>query len=229
MTELTAPHPELSFAITGTAPLFLRAQEALLRSLIASCLVAFVVITVVLVVLLRDIPAGLWAMAPNLAPVMLGFGWVSAARIPIDVGTMITASAALGIAIDGSVHLITWFQEERRRGQPRDASIQQALSKCGPALWQATMVIALGMGMMSGADLLLISRFGWLMALLVGLALAGDVLLLPALLAGPLGRRIELAEERRRRDRSSPPRELIAVERDRAPGVPLLDGDERMI
>ena len=39
-----------------------------------------------------------------------------------------------------------------------------------------------------GADLLLVSRFGALMAILVATALIGDLILLPALLAGPLGR-----------------------------------------
>jgi hypothetical protein len=39
--------------------------------------------------------------------------------------------------------------------------------------------------------LLLASRFGWLMAALIMTALAGDLYLLPALLAGPLGTLIE--------------------------------------
>ena len=38
------------------------------------------------------------------------------------------------------------------------------------------------------ADLLLVSRFGGIMAVLVATALIGDLILLPALLAGPLGR-----------------------------------------
>jgi len=37
------------------------------------------------------------------------------------------------------------------------------------------------------ADLLLISRFGWMMAALIGAALLTNIVLLPALLAGPLG------------------------------------------
>jgi hypothetical protein len=45
-------------------------------------------------------------------------------------------------------------------------------------------------------DLLLISRFGWIMAALVAAALWGDAVLLPALLAGPLGAVLESAAGR---------------------------------
>jgi hypothetical protein len=41
------------------------------------------------------------------------------------------------------------------------------------------------------ADLLLISRFGWLMGALIAAALIGDIFMTPALLAGMLGRIIQ--------------------------------------
>jgi hypothetical protein len=53
--------------------------------------------------------------------------------------------------------------------------------------------------MLYSAELLLVSRFGWLMAALIGAALFADLILLPALLAGPLGTIIErtIAESER--------------------------------
>ena len=57
--------------------------------------------------------------------------------------------------------------------------------------------------MLAWADLLLVQRFGWLMASLVGTALLADLVLLPALLAGPLGSLL-LKSERRRQ--AEPPR-----------------------
>jgi len=41
--------------------------------------------------------------------------------------------------------------------------------------------------MLYPADLLLISRFGWLMAAIIAVAVAGDIVFLPALLGGSLG------------------------------------------
>ena len=54
-------------------------------------------------------------------------------------------------------------------------------------MWQTSLAVGLGLLMLAPAELLLISRFGWLMAALIGAALISNVVLLAALLAGPLG------------------------------------------
>ena len=54
-------------------------------------------------------------------------------------------------------------------------------------MWQTSLAVGLGLLMLAPAELLLISRFGWLMAALIGAALIANVVLLAALLSGPLG------------------------------------------
>ena len=53
------------------------------------------------------------------------------------------------------------------------------------------MAVGIGLLMLYSAELLLVSRFGWLMAALIAAALVADLVMLPALLAGPLGTLIE--------------------------------------
>ncbi|MEW4489763.1 MMPL family transporter [Thalassoglobus sp. JC818] len=179
------------YLVTGMVPLFLRTQQAVLESLINSFALAFGVIAIVMIGVLRNPISGVLAMLPNLFPVGVVFGLVAWMGIPVDIGTMITASVALGIAIDGTLHLLTWFQDGIRQGCSREDSIVLALQHSGPAMWQTSASIALGIVMLSGAELLLISRFGLLMAGLVGMALIADVILLPALLGGMMGKIIE--------------------------------------
>ena len=189
----------VTYVVTGMLPLFLRTQEAVLESLIESFALAFALIAVVMMFVLRSVLAGLLTMLPNLMPIGLVFGLISWAGMSVDIGTMITASVALGIAVDGTLHLLTWFQDGIDRGMTRSEAIAQGLGHCGPAMWQTSASIALAMLMLGGAELLLISRFGWLMAALIGAALIGDVIFLPALLGGPLGAVIE-RQVRKRRD-----------------------------
>jgi predicted RND superfamily exporter protein len=188
--EVAQEH-NVQFVLTGMIPLFLRTQEALLTSLIQSFVLAFGLIALIMIVLLKHPVSGLLAMLPNIYPVGIVFGLVAWAAIPVDIGTMITASVALGIAIDGTLHLITWFQEGIRDGLSREEAVIKSLKHCGPAMWQTSAAISIGMVLLFGADLLLISRFGWLMAGLVMVALIGDIVLLPALLAGWMGAIIE--------------------------------------
>jgi predicted RND superfamily exporter protein len=184
-------HAGTDHVVTGMVPVFLRTQQAVLDSLIRSFGLAFAVIAVVMMIVLRNPLAGLLAMLPNLLPVGVVFGLVSWARMPVDMGTMITASVALGIAVDGTLHLLTWFQDAIRDGRTRSEAIQRALAHCGPAMWQTSAAVSIGLLMLAPAELLLIHRFGWLMAALIAAALVADIVFLPALLAGPLGALLE--------------------------------------
>lgn len=184
-------HAGVDHLVTGMVPFFLRTQEAVLDSLIRSFGLAFAVIGLVMIGLLKHPVSGLLSMLPNLLPIGVVFGLISWSGMAVDVGTMITASVALGIAVDGTLHLLTWFRAGIIEGQSRREAICRALEHCGPAMWQTSAAVGLGLLMLFPADLLLINRFGWLMAALIGVALVADVIFLPALLAGPLGDYIE--------------------------------------
>jgi predicted RND superfamily exporter protein len=183
--------PRTSHWVTGLVPVFLRTQQAVLESLVRSFGLAFLVIAGVMMVLLRNPLAGVITMIPNLLPVFAVFGVISYFDIRIDIGTMITASVALGIAVDGTLHLLTWFRRHLELGATRQEAVSRALEHCGPAMLQTSAAIGLGMLTLLPVDLLLISRFGWLMSALIGAALIADVVLLPALLSGALGSLIE--------------------------------------
>ncbi len=180
--------PGANHVITGTVPLFLRTQQAVLDSLIQSSGLAFVLILGVMVWLMRSFWAGLVSMIPNVLPITVVFGAISWAGQKIDIGSMITSSIALGIAVDGTLHFLAKFRLLTMGGMKRQDAIVESLVHCGPAIWHTSLAVSLGLLMLMPADLLLISRFGWLMAALVGVALLGDVILLPQLLATPFGR-----------------------------------------
>lgn len=180
--------PGSHHVVTGAVPLFLQTQQAVLKSLIRSFGLAFGLVLAIFVVFLRSFWAGLVAMIPNVIPITVVFGLLGWFGQRVDIGVMITASIALGIAVDGTLHFLTWYRKSLADGLSRPAAISRTLAHCGPAMWQTSVVVAIGLLMLMPAELLLISRFGWLMAAMVGVALLGDVILLPQLLASPLGR-----------------------------------------
>jgi len=189
--SVTKFHPGVGHVVTGTVPLFMRTQQALLDSLIQSFGLAFLTIALVMMYALKDVIAGALSMIPNVLPILAVFGAVSWARTRIDIGTMITASVALGLAVDACLHLLTWFRKGLEKGLSRDDAIVECLVHCGPAMLQTTAGISLAMLVLYPSDLVMISRFGWLMAALIAAAYVGDIVLLPVMLRGTLGRRIE--------------------------------------
>jgi predicted RND superfamily exporter protein len=185
--EVLRYQPGSHHVVTGAVPLFLQTQQAVLNSLIQSFALAFALVLGIFVIHLRNLWAGLVAMIPNVVPITVVFGILSWCGQRVDIGVMITASIALGIAVDGTLHFLTWFRQGIAEGLTRNAAMIRALEHCGPAMWQTSAAVGIGLLMLMPAELLLISRFGRLMAAMVGVALLADVILLPQLLASPLG------------------------------------------
>lgn len=181
----------LSHSITGPLPLFLRAQRAMLTSLTWSFGLAFGIIACTLSVMLRDVRAGVVSVVPCLMPVGMVFGIMSWNGMVLDIGTILTASVALGIAVDDTLHLLTWFRNGIQAGESRSQAVVSSLKHCGPAMTQTTVVVSISLLALYPAQLSLISQFGWVMAALLIVALVAELVLLPVFLLGPLGRWIE--------------------------------------
>ena len=74
------------------------------KDLFRSYLTAFVLVAIVMMVVLRRLP-GLLVMLPNLFQLLL-FGMMGWLDFPVDIGSVMTASVALGIAVDDTLHFL---------------------------------------------------------------------------------------------------------------------------
>ena len=192
---------------TGVVPVVYKAQRTLLNSLVESIGLAFVMIAAVMMVLLRDwkrrlspfntinITAGMTSMVPNVFPVVVIFGAMGHFGMKIDIGTMMCASVAMGVAVDDTIHFLTWFRIGLREGMTRSEAILESYRRVGTAMTQTTLIGGLGLSVFALSTFTPTQRFGVMMVTLLVAALAGDLILLPALLAGPLGRFFMVAKD----------------------------------
>jgi uncharacterized protein len=151
-----------------------------------------VLITVMMPLAQGGLFAGLVAMIPNVFPVLLLFGLLGLNGTPLDIGTVTTASVALGIAVDDTLHYLTFFQRGLQSGRSRRQSVEFAYRHCGAAMIQTSVICGLGLLVFSLADFIPTSRFAWMSSSLIAVALLADLFLLPALLLSPLGNLFEL-------------------------------------
>ncbi len=180
---------------TGVMPLINAIQNTLLWDLTASFLSACGVIAVVMMIVERGVLAGLVAMIPNVFPMLLLFGLLGWRRAALDIGSVMTASIALGMAVDGTFHFLTFFRRglagpahPRGSAASRTAAVHEAYHHSAAPLAQSALVCGLGILAFAGSSFAPTRRFAWMLSLLVGLALVGDLVVLPALLTSRLGR-----------------------------------------
>ncbi|MEX2212527.1 MAG: MMPL family transporter [Phycisphaeraceae bacterium] len=175
-------------SFTGAVALFYAAQHELFTGLFKSYLLAFALITVTLAILLRGVGAGLVAMLPNVFPAVLVLGFMGMFELEVDIGAMLTASVAMGIAVDGTLHMLTWIRRSILDGDHKDEAIAHAYRRCAAALAQSAFITAASLLVFFFAEFQPVRQFGTLMGLMLLAALVGDLLLLPALLATRAGK-----------------------------------------
>lgn len=189
---IAAAHPDPAqrpaVRMSGYAVIVNRAQEILLRDLFRSFLTAFAIIAVVMIISRRSLAGGLLAMLPNVIPTAVLFGSMGWIGLPLDIGSVMTASVALGIAVDDTVHLLSRFNALRRRGQGALDAAHGALIQCGSAMFQTTVVCSLSLLAYGFSEFVPTRRFAFFMFGLLAVAFFGVSLLLPAMMASPLGR-----------------------------------------
>jgi predicted RND superfamily exporter protein len=186
--------PNVRFDVTGGVPLVFRAQEMLLWDLIYSFMTAFGLIALTMMIVLHGVVRGLLAMIPNIFPCVIVFGTLGFFGIPVDMGSMMTASVALGISVDSTLHLLTWVNIALRRGHPRKDAVLYALQRCSTALAQTAIICGVGMLAFGWSDFVPVSRFAVLLCTILMISLTGAIVALPAILFSPLGRFFEIAD-----------------------------------
>ena len=172
--------------ICGSIPLVHQAQQQLLDDLINSFALAFGLVGAALAILFRSLLCGLICMIPNVLPSALVFGTMGWLKIPVEIGGILTACAALGIAIDDSMHFITWFRRRVSQGGTIAESVAYAYRHCAAAMVQTTLICGLGLLVFAASEFTPMARFGWSMFLLLSAALIADLIVLPTLLLSPL-------------------------------------------
>jgi uncharacterized protein len=206
----------ISATYTGLVPLVYKAQNSLLDGLIFGFVTDLILIVVTIIVVQRSLSAGVILSLPSLIPVVVVFGTMGWLGIIIDIGTVMTPAVALGVSVDDIVHFMLQFRRALAAGSDRKQAVMTAYHHCGRAMYQSWGVIGLGLSVFALSPFTPTQRFGYMMIALLTTALVGNLLLLPALLGGPLGALYSPKRLRTVRTRRKPaiprPTERISVE-----------------
>ena len=181
LMNLTKDSP-VEVRFTGVAPMLGNAQAEIFTGFWQSFSQAVLTIWLVMVIALRSPVIGLIAMIPNIMPIMIVFGAVGHAGLPVDIGMMMTGSIALGISVDCTFHFLVFFQNATKQGKTAIEACQAALEHSGKPLIESTVISTIGMLALCLSSFTPTSRFGCLMASQMVASLLGEMVFLPSLL-----------------------------------------------
>jgi predicted RND superfamily exporter protein len=173
-----------SYKVTPTGILYLmnRTEHYLLTTSIKSFLLAFVVISIVIIIMIRSLRLGILAMIPNLMPILFTIALMPVLNIPLDVGTTLIAAIALGLVVDDTIHFLSRLKSEREKTNNIKIVINKGIQSTGRPIIYTSIVLSLGFLTLVFASFSPLINFGILSAIVVLLAVVFDLFVLPALL-----------------------------------------------
>jgi len=173
---------KLDVRVTGTVFNLFSVVSQLLQNLLVSFGLAFGVITILLLLVLRNLKLGLISMIPNVFPIANVIGLMGFVGIPIDFGTLLIASIALGIAVDDTIHFFFHYREAFTGTANVEESLAHAFRHSGRAMVSTSIILIGGFFVYTAASMVNLQRFGLLIATSVLFALLYDLIVAPALL-----------------------------------------------
>lgn len=180
------PVPKVEF--TGFSPMMHDTQTALLTDLGSSFTTAFLLITPVMMLIARGIRTGLLIMFPNVLPETVVFGAMAWLGYSLDVAGLLTASVAMGIAVNDTMHFVNWYSWRLSEGDTREQAIAHTFSNCARAMIHTMLISCCSMLPFMFAAFNPTRQFAMLMIAMMSTSILGDLVLLPALLLSPLGK-----------------------------------------
>jgi uncharacterized protein len=178
---------KLLIQYTGLTPIMHQTQVTLLKDLGYSFLTAFLLITPIMMWVTRSFLGGLMAMIPNVLPISLVFGAMGWLGFTLDIAGILTASIALGIAVDDTLHFLCRYIQNLESKSSRFDSACDTFRVCSAAMIHTTVIACLSMAPFLLAEFLPTQQFAKLMIAMLCFAIVGDLLVLPALLLSPMG------------------------------------------
>jgi hydrophobe/amphiphile efflux-3 (HAE3) family protein len=173
---------DFTIQITGMPFVDITMDRSLVNSQLASLAIAILFVIIVVGLILRSFISGIYATLPIVAAITILFGFMGLTGIPLNIGTVLVASVALGIGIDYSIHVISHFNHARKRTGDAIIAINEAIMISGKAIMINVLSVAGGFLVLIFSQMVPLQYFGLLIALsMVGSSL-GALTLLPVIL-----------------------------------------------
>jgi len=173
----------IEYAFTGEAYTGSVGMDAVVGDLLGSLLMAVLIIFLLLVALFRSVRLGLLSIPPNVIPLVFTMAYMVLRGIPLNAATVITFSISLGLAVDGTIHVLARFREETsERGFGAHAALIRAARGTGRAIVVSCVTLMAGFAVLLLSNFVPVRRFGELIAVTVTGCLFATLIVQPALL-----------------------------------------------
>lgn len=178
--DIVGDRAEVTF--TGVITILAGGVKVLIGDTIRAYLLAFLIISPLMMLLVGSVRTGLISMIPNLAPIVITMALMSLLKIPLDAFTLLIGCIALGLAVDDTIHFMHNFQRYYARTGNAELAVRETLRTTGKALMITSLVLSGAFFINMLGTMYNLQDFGLLTGFCIIVAFMADVTLAPSLM-----------------------------------------------
>ncbi len=170
--------------VTFTGPAYASSVglDSVVRDLLYSLFLAVGIIVLLLALVLRSVRYALVSVPINILPLCLTLACMAMGGMLLNTGTVIIFPISLGLAVDGTIHVLQRFREERASGLLVSVALLRAARGTGHAIIVSCVALMLGFSVFAASGFLPVRQFGVLVTLTIAGCLIATLVVQPALL-----------------------------------------------
>lgn len=144
---------------------------------------ALVLISIILLIVFRDIKLGVISLIPNLIPAFAAFGiWGIFVR-SVNLGLSVVVAMTLGVVVDDTIHFMSkYLRAKREYKMNSEEAVRFSFNTVGKAMWITTLSLICGFLVLTFSGYQVNAEMGLVSALTITMALYMDFLFLPTIL-----------------------------------------------
>ncbi|MRR22362.1 hypothetical protein EG830_05205, partial [bacterium] len=185
--------------------------QKIIMGQVSSLVFALLTVLILLAVIFRSLKGGLIGSIPLAASIMIQFGVMGIAGIPIDAATALLSSIMIGVGVDFTIQFLWRYKIELEKGLSHNEAVSATYKTTGRS------IVINGLSVMAGFSATLLSGFlsirffGYLTLLAIGSCLLYALIVIPAFMLWFKPSFIEANLKRNNKNRKNNEKNVIPI------------------
>jgi len=181
LSEFIQKYKDYQIEISGIPSLYLRLDESIVQTQKHSLFLAIILAFLLVALVFRSVKKGLLSIIPMTVSIIVLYGFMGWAGIPIDIATVLVASISIGVG-DYAIHIISGFNHYYLQESDAKNALTKSLQISGRAVIINVLSVAAGFIALVFSDYVPLQRFGILVVVAIMSSGLAAVTLLPMIM-----------------------------------------------
>ncbi len=166
---------------SGISTLIITVADMVVKGQVWSIMISFVIVLCMMAFMIRS-PLGLLGFLPIGFTILCNFAIMTILQVPLDIGTSIVSSIAIGIGVDYCIHYLVWMSDERKKGFVTGEAAKMAITGTGKAIAINAVVVASGFLVLVSSNFVPLIHFGWMVCVTMLICAVSTLTIIPTAL-----------------------------------------------